>query len=56
MILPATIDQHTEFNLIATAVTIYYRQSGCLDSIDTALLVADAIFAANGRPSASTGC
>ncbi len=42
-ILPATIDQQTEFNMITTAMTIYYKQSGCLGSFDTAILVADAM-------------
>ncbi len=43
MILPATIDQSTDFNLITTAMAIYYKQSGCLGSFDTAVLVADAM-------------
>jgi hypothetical protein len=43
MILPATIDQQTDFNLITTAMAIYYKQSGCLGSFDTAVLVADAM-------------
>ncbi len=43
MILPATIDQQTDFNLITTAMAIYYKQSGCLGSFDTAILVADAM-------------
>jgi hypothetical protein len=43
MILPATIDQFTDFNLITTAMAIYYKQSGCLGSFDTAILVADAM-------------
>ncbi|MCA1666299.1 MAG: WYL domain-containing protein [Thermomicrobia bacterium] len=42
-LLPATIDQQTDFNLITTAMTIYYKQSGCLGSFDTAILVADAM-------------
>ncbi len=42
-ILPATIDQNTDFSLITTAVTIYYKHSGCLGSFDTAILVADAM-------------
>ncbi len=43
MILPATIDQSTEFNTILLAMSIYYKQSGCLGSFDTAILVADAM-------------
>ncbi len=43
MILPATIDQQTDMNLITTAMAIYYKQSGCLGSFDTAILVADAM-------------
>ncbi len=43
MILPAMIDQQTDFNLIITAISVYYKQSGCLGSFDTALLVADAM-------------
>jgi hypothetical protein len=43
MILPATIDQQTDFNLITTATAIYYKQSGCLGSFDTAIAVADAM-------------
>jgi len=43
MILPATIDQSTEFNTIPLAMSIYYKQSGCLGSFDTAILVADAM-------------
>jgi hypothetical protein len=42
-ILPATLDQQTDFNLITTAMTIFYKQSGCLGSFDTALLVSDAM-------------
>jgi len=43
MILPATIDQSTDFNLITTAVSIYYKRSGCLGSFATAVAVADAM-------------
>jgi hypothetical protein len=43
MILPATLDQRTDMNLITTAMTIYYKQSGCLGSFDTAILLADAM-------------
>jgi len=43
MILPATIDQSTDFNLITTAMAVYYKQSGCLGSFDTAILVSDAM-------------
>jgi predicted DNA-binding transcriptional regulator YafY len=43
MILPATIDQSTEFKTILLAMSIYYKQSGCLGSFDTAILVADAM-------------
>jgi hypothetical protein len=43
MILPATIDQQTDFNLITTATAIFYKMSGCLGSFDTAILVADAM-------------
>ncbi len=42
-ILPATIDQSTDFNMITMAMTIYYKQSGCLGSFDTAITVADAM-------------
>ncbi len=42
-ILPATIDQQTDFNTITTAMAVYYKQSGCLGSFDTAILVADAM-------------
>jgi len=41
--LPATIDQTTDFNAITTAMAVYYKQSGCLGSFDTAVLVADAM-------------
>lgn len=43
MILPATIDQQTDFNLITTAMAIYYKRSGCLGSFATAVAVADAM-------------
>ena len=43
MILPATIDQQTDFNLITTAMSIYYKRSGCLGSFATAVAVADAM-------------
>ncbi len=43
MILPATIDQSTAFNTITTAMAVYYKQSGCLGSFDTAVLVSDAM-------------
>ena len=43
MILPTTLDQSTDFNLLATAMAVYYKQSGCLGSFDTAILVADAM-------------
>ena len=42
-LLPATIDQQTDFNLITTAITVYYKQSGCLGSFDTAVKVGDAM-------------
>ena len=42
-LLPATIDQQTDFNVITTALAVYYKQSGCLGSFDTAVLVADAM-------------
>jgi len=43
MILPATIDQSTDFNLITTATAIFYKMSGCLGSFDTVIAVADAM-------------
>jgi len=43
MILPATIDQQTDFNLITTAMAVYYKRSGCLGSFATAVAVADAM-------------
>jgi len=43
MLLPATIDQQTDFNLITTAMSIYYKRSGCLGSFATAVAVADAM-------------
>jgi len=43
MLLPATIDQQTDFNLITTAMAVYYKQSGCLGSFATAVAVADAM-------------
>lgn len=43
MILPATIDQQTDFNLITTATAIFYKMSGCLGSFDTVIAVADAM-------------
>jgi len=43
MILPATIDQQTDFNLITTATAIYYKRSGCLGSFATVVAVADAM-------------
>jgi len=43
MILPATIDQSTDFDLITTATAIFYKMSGCLGSFDTVIAVADAM-------------
>jgi len=43
MILPATIDQSTDFNLLTTATAIFYKMSGCLGSFDTVIAVADAM-------------
>ncbi len=43
MLLPATIDQQTDFNMITTAMSIYYKRSGCLGSFATAVAVADAM-------------
>jgi len=43
MLLPAMIDQQTDMNMITTAITIYYKQSGCLGSFATAVAVADAM-------------
>ena len=43
MILPATIDQSTDFNTITTAMAIYYKRSGCLGSFDTVIAVSDAM-------------
>ncbi len=43
MLLPATIDQQTDFNLITTAMAVYYKRSGCLGSFATAVAVADAM-------------
>jgi predicted DNA-binding transcriptional regulator YafY len=43
MILPATLDQSTDMNLITTAVSVYYKQGGCKGSFDTVMLVADAM-------------
>jgi len=43
MILPATIDQSTDFNLITTVMAVYYKRSGCLGSFATAVAVADAM-------------
>jgi len=43
MLLPATIDQQTDFNLITTAIAMYYKRSGCLGSFATAVAVADAM-------------
>ncbi len=43
MLLPAMIDQQTDINMITTAITIYYKQSGCLGSFDTVVTVADAM-------------
>ncbi len=43
MLLPATIDQQTDFNLITTATAIYYKRSGCLGSFATVVAVADAM-------------
>jgi hypothetical protein len=43
MLLPATIDQSTDFNLITTAMSVYYKRSGCLGSFATAVAVADAM-------------
>ncbi len=43
MILPATLDQQTDFNLITTATAIFYKMSGCLGSFDTVIAVADAM-------------
>ncbi len=42
-LLPTTIGQPTDFNLITTAMAIHYKQSGCLGSFDNAVLVADAM-------------
>ncbi len=41
--IPSTINQQTDFNVITTAMTVYYKRSGCLGSFATALLVADAM-------------
>jgi len=43
MLLPATIDQQTDFNEIVTAIAVYYKRSGCLGSFATAVAVADAM-------------
>jgi len=43
MLLPATIDQQTDMNMITTAIAIYYKRSGCLGSFATAVAVADAM-------------
>ncbi len=43
MLLPATIDQQTDFNLITTATAIFYKMSGCLGSFDTVIAVSDAM-------------
>jgi len=43
MLLPATIDQSTDFNLITTAMSVYYKRSGRLGSFATAVAVADAM-------------
>ncbi len=43
MILPAIIDQQTDFNLITTPTAIFYKMSGCLGSFDTVIAVADAM-------------
>lgn len=42
-ILPATITQQTDFNLITTATAIFYKMGGCLGSFDTVVKVADAM-------------
>jgi predicted DNA-binding transcriptional regulator YafY len=43
MILPTTINQQTDMNLITTAVTVFYKQGGCKGSFDTVMRVADAM-------------
>ncbi|MHB8648236.1 MAG: WYL domain-containing protein [Thermomicrobiales bacterium] len=43
MLLPTTIDQSTDFNLITTATSIFYKMSGCLGSYATVVTVADAM-------------
>src|SRR4051812_43461072 len=43
MVLPTTLDQRTDMNLITTAMSIFYKQSGCLGSFDTAVQIADAM-------------
>ncbi len=43
IILPATIDQSTDFNMITTVMTIYYQRSSCLGSFAAAVTVADAV-------------
>ena len=42
-ILPATINQQTDMNLLLTALTVYYKQSGCTSSWDTAIAVMEAM-------------
>ena len=43
MILPSTVDQHTDLNLVLTAVTVYYKHAGCKGSFDTVIHVAEAM-------------
>jgi predicted DNA-binding transcriptional regulator YafY len=43
MLLPATLDQSTDINLLTTAMAVFYKQGGCKGSFDTAVLVADAM-------------
>ena len=53
MLLPATIDQFTDFNLITTGTGCTdYKQSGCLGSFDTR----DQSCRCDGARSASGGC
>lgn len=43
MLLPVTLDQSTDLNLVTTAMAVYYKQGGCKGSFDTAVLVAEAM-------------
>src|SRR5690349_2906447 len=43
LVLPTSVDQQTDLNLVLTAAATYYRQAGCAASWATVYNVADAM-------------